>query len=176
MKTGSRGLKVPPVCDVYGLIREEISESWAKFLAECVDVEASDVPRQVALLPEDSGASPDALTAAWEVAEWVQVSGLSEVLALGSRDRRSFAVFLEPKPKMLYRASAAFTIEGDLVLGVSLDSEGEGDLSSAWVWMQRLMSHFPCVAAFLAIEEPPPLSQAAFRIAMDRALRTVGAI
>lgn len=82
--------------------------------------------------------------------------------------RRSFTLYLTAKHTELSRVVLGFTRDDKLVLGVSVDDEGElpEKLVIARRWLRSLASDFGCLFGAIFVEEPPPDSEEAFLAAL----------
>ena len=73
---------------------------------------------------------------------------------------RAFTVYLKSKQLGHNRACLSFTVDGRVVLGVSIDDADEQDesLDSAKQLLTELIASFSAERGFVGCEEPPPLS------------------
>jgi hypothetical protein len=92
--------------------------------------------------------------------DWEPAVTLSHMIQRGlDRPARAFAIYLQPRETAVDGVTLAFTTDEHVVFGVSVDDPYEGDdrLAFAKELLHRLVEEFDGEAAYIAVEEPPPL-------------------
>jgi hypothetical protein len=149
---------MPPCLDVYIITRDRTRAVVDRFLDGYVDRVASEDRGDEELMILPLGASTSDLPPdGWL---WEPAHSLSHIVERGlGHPFRAFAVYLRPREAALEQAILAFTADGHVVFGVSIDDpEGTPEkLLEAKSLMTELASRFSAQSAFVAVEVPPPL-------------------
>lgn len=115
---------MPPCIDIYMMTKNRDFVTLTKFVDGYVDLARSNEVGfgDLMVLPLGALGNPEKENE-WE---WVKVSRLSEIVEYGLKQPwRGFSVYLRSKNKSIYRVILSFSIQGDLILGLSLDDPDE---------------------------------------------------
>ncbi len=92
---------------------------------------------------------------------------LSHVIQRGlDYPRRSFSIYLKSKQTGIYLAILNFTVDDQLVIGFSI--EDTADEERVELLVNNLVNEYKCHLGMGAVEEPPPISERAFRDARNQ--------
>ena len=149
---------MPPCLDIYVIV-ERTRSVVERFLDTYVDRQASENrgDEDLMLLPlgADPGDPHD-----WD---WQRAGTLTSVIERGlTPPWRAFAIYLKPRQPGHGGACLAFTPDGRVVLGVSIDDPHESTetVALAKELLAGLATEFSADLGFIGAEEPPPLSGA----------------
>jgi hypothetical protein len=146
---------MPPCLDIYVVVDRE-REVLEHFLDGYVDRNASEDRGDEELMLLVPGAVPGA-SEAWE---WEPAETLTRIVARGlGQPWRAFCVYLKPRQSTHDGARLACTVDGQVVLGLSLDDpfEDSARIEDARRLLEALAKEFSAKAGFIGCEEPPPL-------------------
>ena len=149
---------MPPCLDIYVMTRARTQTAVDRFLDAYVDRVASEDRGDEELMMLPLGAhTPDPPVGDWD---WQPVRTLTQAIAFGlARPYRAFTLYMQPRSSSIDRVVLAFTAEGQVVLGLSIDDpDGSAEkLSEAKFLLAELASAFSAHSGFVACELPPPL-------------------
>jgi hypothetical protein len=154
---------VPPCIDIYCLTRSRNRETIERFLDEFVDRPASEDRQDEELMMVPLGLTD--YPQGFDKCDWQPAKTLSNIILRGLElPFRAFAVYLKSKSASFNGASLCFTVEGQLVLGLSLDDPDGDDanIDRAESIMRALAESYSAHLALAHVEEPPPRSEKAF--------------
>ena len=115
---------MPPCLDIYVLPESRTRQVLDRFVEQFVAAEfkRSRVGAQVNAIPAGAKQYPEGL---YEE-EWLPAETVEQVVALAlAEPPRGFSVYLETSDPQLYWVTIGCTVEGQLVLGLSIDDEPE---------------------------------------------------
>lgn len=161
---------MPPDLDIYGLTKHRDSATIERFLNASVDRAKSwdrgdealmMVP--LSLTPPETGEEgtewePDSF-------EWEPALTLSHIIERGlASPRRAFTAYLTAQREDLKRVMLRFTVDDQLVLGISIDDEGAQpeNEGKAKQLLAHFMEEYDCHLGLILVEQYPPQSERAF--------------
>jgi hypothetical protein len=147
---------MPPCLDIY-VVAERTRSVIDRFLDTYVDRRASENrgDEELMLLPLDAEPGEPH---GWD---WEPAKTLTAAIERGlTVPWRAFAIYLKSKHPSHDGACLAFTPDGRVVLGVSIDDPNESDekITLANELLAELTTVFSAERGFIGVEEPPPLS------------------
>jgi hypothetical protein len=155
---------MPPDLDIYILTKRRNSETIYHFIDQFVDRDVSEdrgYEELMIISIDQSGNVSDPQRYDWEPS-----LTLSNIINRGlDYPRRSFTVYLKPKHKEIDRAMLSFTVDDQLVLGLSIDEESEKpeNLNKSKSLLVALAEGYEGSMGLIAVEQPPPISEEDFR-------------
>lgn len=152
--------RVPPCLDVYALARVRSKDVMSNFLSSYVDLDEPGVGPglELTVLPPGFDGHEHDLP----LEDWLDlpVSTLDEAVAHGMNDQaRAYRLYLRARQPWC-GALLAFTVDGGLIYGVSVDDpfdEPEA-LAEATNLMRELLITTESERAWIVWEDPPPLA------------------
>lgn len=149
---------MPPSLDVYVVSKSRDRASIERFLETWIDRAASEDrgDEELMLLPLNATGAPSEV-GGWE---WEPAMTLTHAIERGlERPPRAFALYLKPRDTLVDGVTLAFTIDDEVVFGVSVDDpDGREDrLVLAEDLLKRLAQDFDAHSGYIAAEEPAPL-------------------
>jgi hypothetical protein len=152
---------MPPDLDIYGLTRRRDEITINRFIEAYVDkLKSEDRGREELMLePLDSLIGSSSI----QSYDWAPALSLTHIIGRGLEyPRRAFVVYLSPKRENHRRAILSFTTDNMVIFGLSIDDEGQKteNIIIAKGLLERLITEFECHVGIIAVESPPPASEA----------------
>ena len=170
---------MPPDLDVYVLTPSRDKETLERFVNQYVDREKSEDrgDEELMMLPMDVDTAVPTHKSDLKIEEydWEPAYTLSHILERGLQTPpRAFAVYLKPIDDTLHQITLCFTVDNQLVLGLSFDDAGMRPENEARAkkLLNVLMAQFKGDLGLITVEEPPPFSTEEF-LEMESATLTV---
>ena len=159
---------MPPCLDIYALSPRRDRETIGRFLDAYCDRAASDDLF-------GGGSEVEVYTAdmAGQEGEWKSAEILDHAIALGlEHPDWAFCLYLKSVREDIYQVMLAFTTDGHVVFGVSVDEEDESDasLDVARRLMRELAAEYEAILGVVLFEMPPAQDEASFRAYQEEAL------
>ncbi|HUP27242.1 MAG TPA: hypothetical protein VM409_02320 [Chloroflexia bacterium] len=175
---------MPPNLDIYGLTKYRNVDIINHFLDKYVDRQASDKREDEDLMLVPLGRTKDTTKYLWPQVheyhlehdqayreqyyeyDWEPAENLANIVKRGlDYPRRSFTVYLTPKQEDIQRAILSFTVDNQLILGLSIDDEMElaENKERARRLLSELAEQYRCHLGVIFVEHPPPINEDQFR-------------
>lgn len=154
---------MPPNLDIYCLTKHREADTINRFLEHYVDRARSENREDEELMirkldaPANSDREQDY--------EWKPALTLSHAVQRGlAFPRRSFNIYLQAKQQDMDHATLGFTMDDQLVLGLSMDDAEEKpeNLERAKELLALLAEEYGCHRGIILVEQPPPNSEEMF--------------
>lgn len=156
--------------DIYVLTNLRDRETIDRFVNIYVDREASEDrnDEELMMLPlteVEDGLQAAARLLSLDEFDWEPALTLSNIIDRGLRyPRRAFAVYLNPIDKSIDQVTLCFTVDNQIVFGLSIDDEGKRleNEKRARKILEELMQQFNSRLGLIIVENAPPFSEIEF--------------
>ena len=147
---------MPPSIEIYGLTIQRNLITIDSFLERYIIREANEYRPNEELEVREPSSNSSHISTIWHPYE-----GLTSAIQYGlANSHRSFSLYFPTKYIHITRAILSFTIDANLVLGLS--TEESADIIVVKELSKDLARFFGCHLGVAVVEEPPPLNEQLF--------------